>query len=295
MQVIILYTAVVLIWGSTWITIPYQLGDVAAELSVAYRFALASVLLFIFARTTGRSLRVPRDTYPFVIVLGAMTFSIGYLFIYHGTAYITSGLVAVVFSIIVVTNAFYEKMFFGVRVEARMLLATGLGLIGMVLVFWPEVAELSFQDDTIIGILLILASVFLTSFGTMAAIACGKRNLPVVTVNAHAMAWGALTSFIVALVLGRPLTFSTAPPYLMSLVYLAIFGSAIAFGSFLALMRTIGAARAAYSSVLYPVVALLLSTLFEGFRWTTPAVVGILLILTGNWLALTRIKKEQEQ
>lgn len=292
MQVIILYTTVVLIWGSTWITIPYQLGDVAVELSVAYRFALASVLLFVFARATRRRLLVPREAYPFVVVLGAMTFSIGYLFIYHGTAYITSGLVAVVFSIIVVTNAFYEKLFFGVQVEARMLLATLLGLFGMVLVFWPEVAELSFRDDTVIGILLVLASVFLTSFGTMAAIVCGKNNLPVVTVNAHAMAWGALTSFIVALLFGRPLAFSTAPSYLLSLVYLAIFGSAIAFGSFLALMRMIGSARAAYSSVLYPVVALLLSTLFEGFRWTTPAVVGIALILSGNWLALTRIKKE---
>lgn len=295
MQVIILYATVVMIWGSTWITIPYQLGDVAPELSVAYRFALASLLLFAFARATGRRLRVPRATYPFVVVLGAMTFSIGYLFIYHGTAYITSGLVAVVFSIIVVTNAFYEKMFFGVRVEARMLLATLLGLIGMVLVFWPEVAELSFQDETIIGILLVLASVFLTSFGTMAAIVCGKRNLPVVTVNAHAMAWGALTSFIAAMLLGRPLTISTSVPYVLSLVYLAIFGSAIAFGSFLALMRTIGSARAAYTSVLFPVVALLLSTLFEDYRWTAPAFAGIALILTGNWLALTRIKREKRK
>ena len=295
MQVIILYAIVVLIWGSTWITIPYQLGDVAPELSVSYRFALASLLLFVFARATGRPLTVPRTTYPYVVVLGAMTFSIGYLFIYHGTAYITSGLVAVVFSIIVVTNAFYEKMFFGVRIEARMLLATFFGISGMVLMFWPEIAVLSLKDQTVVGILLILGSVFLTSFGTMAAIVCGKKNLPVVTVNAHAMAWGALTSFLVALSMGRAVTISLTPAYLLSLVYLAIFGSAIAFGSFLALMRSIGSARAAYTSVLYPVVAIVLSTMFEDYRWSAPAIAGIVLILTGNWLALTRIKKEQEK
>lgn len=292
MQVLFLYVTVVLIWGSTWVTIPYQLGVVAEELSVSYRFGLASLLLFAFARLTRRPLRIPADTYVYVVIMGAMTFSIGYLFIYFGAAYITSGLVAVVFSLIVVSNAFYERLFFGVQIEARMLYATVLGVAGMVLMFWPEVSQLSFGDETIIGILLILASVLLTSFGTMAAIVCTRKNLPVVTVNAHAMAWGALTSFVIALMFGRPINFSLETSYVLSLLYLAVFGSAIAFGSFLALLRTIGSARAAYTSVLYPVVALLISTLFEDYRWTTPAVAGIALILTGNWLALTRTRKE---
>jgi drug/metabolite transporter (DMT)-like permease len=294
MQVLVLYAMVVLIWGSTWAAIPYQLGVVAEELSVAYRFGLGSLILFVYAAISGRQLHIPRNIYPFVMIMGAMMFSAGYLFIYYGAAHITSGLVAVVFSLIVVSNAFYERIFFATRIESRMLLATALGVAGMALMFWPEVSAFSFQDETITGILLILTSVFLGSFGTMAAIVCTRQQLPVVTVNAHAMAWGALTSFTVAMILGRPINFSFAPSYLISLAYLSVFGSAIAFGCFLALLRLIGSARAAYTSVLFPIVALLISTLFEDYRWSIPAFAGIALIISGNWLALTKTGKKHE-
>jgi drug/metabolite transporter (DMT)-like permease len=294
MQVLVLYATVVLIWGSTWAAIPYQLGVVAEELSVSYRFGLGSLILFVYAAISGRQLRIPGNIYPFVLIMGAMMFSAGYLFIYYGTAHITSGLVAVVFSLIVVSNAFYERIFFATRIESRMLLATALGVAGMALMFWPEVSAFSLQDETITGVLLILTSVLLGSFGTMAAIVCTRQQLPVVTVNAHAMAWGSLTSFTVAMILGRPINFSFEPSYLISLAYLSIFGSAVAFGCFLALLRLIGSARAAYTSVLFPIVALLISTLFEDYRWSVPAFAGIALIVSGNWLALTKTGKKHE-
>lgn len=291
MQVVFLYATVVLIWGTTWAAIPYQLGVVAEELSVAYRFALASLILFAYAMLSGRSLRIPRRIYPFVIIMGAMMFSAGYLFIYYGAAYISSGLVAVVFSLIVVSNAFYERLFFNTRIEKRMLYATLFGLSGMTMMFWPEISAFSLQDRAVIGILLVLSSVALGSFGTMAAIVCTREQLPVITVNAHAMAWGASSSLVVALALGQPLTFSFAPSYLLSLAYLAVFGSAVAFGCFLALLRLIGSARAAYTSVLYPLIALLVATFVEGYQWSVPAFAGIALIVTGNWLALTKIRR----
>ena len=118
MQVLLLYAMVVLIWGSTWAAITFQLGFVAEELTVAYRFGLGSLILFVYAAISGRQLRIPRNIYPFVMIMGAMMFSAGYLFIYYGTAYITSGLVAVVFSLIVVSNAFYERIFFATRIES---------------------------------------------------------------------------------------------------------------------------------------------------------------------------------
>jgi drug/metabolite transporter (DMT)-like permease len=223
--------------------------------------------------------------------MGAMMFSAAYLFIYYGAAYISSGLVAVVFSLIVVSNAFYERLFFKTRIEPRMNYATVCGLGGLTLMFWPEISAFSLQDQAIIGIMLILCSVLLGSFGTMAAIVCTRERLPVITVNAHAMAWGALCSVVVALALGQPVTFSLAPSYLLSLAYLAIFGSAVAFGCFLALLRLIGSARAAYTSVLYPLIALLVSTFVEGYQWSVPAIAGIALIVTGNWLALTKIRR----
>lgn len=291
MQVILLYTTVVLIWGSTWAAIPYQFGVVAEEVSVAYRFAIAAVTLFLYAIVAGKKIRLPRRYYPMVIVQGLLLFSINYFFVYYGTAYITSGLVAVTFSSIVVCNAFFERMFFRTPLEGRLLVASFLGMLGIALIFWPEVKTLSLQDRTFFGLLLIVIGVVIASLGNMAAVVNTGRDLPVVAVNAHGMAWGALLSFLAAAILGREFNFSLEPAYVWSLLFLAIFGSAIAFGCYLLLIRKIGSARAAYSSVLFPVVALAISTFLEDYQWSILAVVGISLTIVGNWLALRKTKR----
>lgn len=291
MQVILLYTTVVLIWGSTWAAIPYQFGVVAEEVSVAYRFAIAAVTLFLYAIVAGKKIRLPRRYYPMVIVQGLLLFSINYFFVYYGTAYITSGLVAVTFSSIVVCNAFFERMFFRTPLEGRLLVASFLGMLGIALIFWPEVTTLSLQDRTFFGLLLVVIGVVIASLGNMAAVVNTGRDLPVVAVNAHGMAWGALLSFLAAAILGREFNFSLEPAYVWSLLFLAIFGSAIAFGCYLLLIRKIGSARAAYSSVLFPVVALAISTFLEDYQWSILAVVGISLTIVGNWLALRRTKR----
>ena len=289
MQVILLYALVVLIWGSTWAAIPYQLGDVAAELSVAYRFGIAALAIYAYALASGRRLRLPLDRMPMVFLQGTLLFCLNYFLVYYGTAYITSGLVAVLFSSIVISNAIFERLFFNTPIDARLAVAGVLGVSGIAMIFWPEVAEISLEDDTIVGILLVLASVVTASLGNMTAVVNNtRRDLPVVAVNAHAMAWAAMLSMIIAVLLGREVTVSLERGYLVSLAYLAIFGSAIAFGAYLALMRRIGAARAAYCSVLFPVVALAISTAIEGYRWTAVAGVGIMLTLAGNWLILSR-------
>ena len=288
MDIALLYGTVVLIWGTTWFAIELQLGPVAEELSVAYRFGLGSLCLFTFLRLTGRSLRIPPADYPLVMLMGALLFSGAYLCVYYGTGYLTSGLVAVMFSLIIVCNAVLERVFFETPIDARLGIAAATGLLGTALVFWPEVRNLGSGNGVFIGIAWTLGSVLVAAFGNMAAVAATSRGLPVATVNAHAMAWGAAASSLVALLLGRPFNFSLAPGYVSSLLFLAIFGSAVAFGCYLALLKRIGSARAAYSSVLYPVVALLVSTLFEGFKWTAIAGLGLALILAGNWLALTR-------
>jgi len=289
MQVATLYAVVVLIWGTTWAAIPYQLGVVPEEVSVAYRFALGSVALFAYAALTGRQVRIPLRHYGMVIVTGALMFSINYLFVYYGTNYVTSGLVAVLFSSMVVSNALFERLFFKRPLERRLMLASLSGVAGILLLFWPEVGTLGFADQTVMGIGLVLISVIFASLGNMGAIVNAKHNLPVVSVNAHGMAWGALTSVIVASLLGREFTFSFETGYVLSLGFLSIFGSAIAFGSYLALLRKIGSARAAYTTVLFPLVALLISTFVEGYQWSTLAVSGIVFIIAGNWLALTRM------
>jgi len=292
MQIILLYLAVVLIWGSTWIVIPFQLGEIAEELSVSYRFGIAAVLLYGYAWLSGRQIALPRDAYRMVFIQGTMLFSLNYFLVYFGTAYITTGLIAVVFSSIVMFNAIFERVFFGSAFEARVLIAAAIGFTGIALIFWPEVTVLSFTDEAVIGISLVLLATIIASLGNMAAYVNTRHQLPVMAVNAHAMAWAAITSFLIALALGRELNFSMQTSYITSLLYLALFGSAVAFGCYLALIRRIGAAKAAYSAVAFPIVALILSTLFEGYTWTPAALVGIILTLIGNWLILNQPAKK---
>ncbi len=291
MQVVLLYAIIVLIWGSTWGAIPFQFGVVAEEVSVAYRFAIGAAALYLYAILAGKNIRLSLRHYPMVIVQGFLLFSLNYFFVYYGTAYITTGLVAVTFSLIVVFNAFFERVFFGTRLEGRLLIASFLGMLGIALIFWPEVTMLSLQDTTIYGLLLVVIGVLIASLGNMAAVVNTARHLPVVAVNAHGMACGALLSVVAAATLGRKFNFSYEPGYVWSLLYLAIFGSAIAFGCYLALIRKIGSARAAYTSVLFPVVALAISTVVEDFQWTGLAVIGVMLTMGGNWLALRKIER----
>ena len=281
---------IVLIWGSTWAAIPYQLGVVAEEVSVAYRFALSSIALFIYAAVSGRQLKIPLKNYGIVILMGALMFSANYLFTYYSINYLTSGLVAVIFSLIVISNAFFERLFFKRPLERRLMLSALFGVTGVACMFWPEVSAFDLGGRRLHGVLLAIVAVVFASLGNMAAIVNTGRHLPVVSVNAHGMAWGALASASIATVLGRDFNFDFGSAYLLSLAYLAVFGSAVAFGCYLALLRTIGAARAAYTSVLFPVVALLISTLVEDYRWSTLAFAGILFIVIGNWLALTKIE-----
>ena len=288
LQVLVLYVLVVLIWGSTWIAITYQLGDVAEEVSVAIRFGIASLSLFFYAAITGRQIRIPLRQCGMVILMGALMFSANYLFTYYAINYVTSGLVAVAFSLLAMTNGLLEKLFFGRHLEKRMVFAALAGVAGVTLMFWPEVQTVNLADEAFYGVILALVAVGFAAFGNMAAIVNTNRHIPIVTVNAHGMAWGTLMSLLAALANGRSLTVVVDTPYVLSMLYLSIIGTAIVFGFYIKLIRTIGSARAAYTSVLFPLVALLISTVFEDYQWSAPALAGILFVIVGNWLALTK-------
>lgn len=290
MHVIALYVSVVLIWGSTWLAISFQLGIVAAELSVAYRSCIAAIVLYLYALITRRKIRLPADAYPMVLLQGTLLFCFNYFLVYYGTAYLTTGLVAVLFSSIVLANTVFERLFFKTPFEKKLLFAFLFGVNGISMIFWPEIETLSLADDTVFGIAIILGAVLIASLGNMTAVVNTRRDLPVVAVNAHALAWAAIVAFLISALLGRDFIFDTRVSYIASLLYLAVFGSAIAFGCYLALIRRIGAARAAYSAVLFPIVALAISSVAEGYIWTPLSVGGIVLTLIGNWLVLSRSK-----
>ena len=286
----LLYATTVLIWGTTWFGITLQLGVVAEEVSVAYRFALAAILLLGWCLVRGRRLRFGIRAHAAMATQGVFLFCANYIVFYHATNYLTSGLLAVLFSTLLYMNVANGALFLGAPVRARVLWGGAVGLAGMGLLFWPELRGLDASADAVRGIGLGLLAVLLVSFGNIASARNQSYGLPVLESNGFAMAYGAAASAAIALARGLPFGFDPRAAYVGSLLYLAVFGTIIAFGCYLTLLGRIGADRAAYAMVLFPVVALGISTALEGFVWTGPAIAGVALVLLGNLVVLGRLR-----
>lgn len=284
----LLYVVTVLIWGSTWIGIKFQLGAVDPMVSVVYRFALSAALLLLFCRVRGLTLKFSAREHLFMALLGLLLFSVNYWLVYVAEIYLTSGLVAVLFSSIVFMNMANGAFFMGTRVERKMVLGAVAGIVGIGLIFMHEIESFDFTDKSLMGVALGFSSVLLASLGNITSARNSRNNIPVIQANAFGMGYGALALMILALGLGKEFAFSMTLPYVSSLVYLAIFGSIIAFTSYLTLIRTLGAAKASYSIMVVPVVALIISSFAEGYVWSFSAVAGLMLVVGGNFLALYR-------
>jgi drug/metabolite transporter (DMT)-like permease len=289
----VIYGIVVLIWGTTWFAIKFQLGVVAPEISLVYRFSIAAICLFIYARIVGNPMRLSRRDHAFVALQGLTLFCLNYWLTYLSTGFLTSGLVAVMFTSIVFINQVNARMIYGMPIERSVLVAAGAGMLGVALLFLPELRSAAGDSKVLQGILLALGGTYLASLGNMVAMRNTGGSLPVVTVNAYGMAYGALGLALIAVLRGVPIRFETTWPYVVSLLYLSLAGTSLAFGLYLALLKRIGPARAAYTSVMFPVVALTVSTLFEGYRWSLPAFIGLAVLLGGNALALGRHAKRE--
>ena len=281
-----LFAISTVIWGSTWLAIKFQLGVVAPEWSVAMRFALAALLLAAWCAFTRRSLVFPARVHVFLALQGMLLFGFNYLAVYWAEQYATSGLVAVLFSTIVFMNPIGARVVFGTPISRRMLFAGAIGVVGVALLFLPELMHAREGGSAALGVVFGLVATAIASGGNLTAMRNHAAGIPVLTGNAWAMAYGALTAAIVALLVGAPWSLDARAPYLLSLLYLAVFGSVVAFGAYLTLLAQVGSATGAYVSVVTPVVAMLLSSLFEGYRWTPIAVLGGVLAVAGNWLAL---------
>ncbi|MEE8443959.1 MAG: EamA family transporter, partial [Alphaproteobacteria bacterium] len=254
--------------------------------SVAYRYLLAAAILVAFCLATGRTLRLPLRHHPYIAAQGLFLFSLNYILFYLATYTLTTGVAAVVFSAIAVMNILNGAVLFGTPVDRRVLAAASLGLAGIGLVFWRDLSALDPTSGPMIGLGLALLATFSASLGNMASLRNQRAGLPIAEVNALGMAYGAVFTTAIVLFRGAPITFDPSPGYVGSLVYLALFGSVLAFGFYLTLLGRIGADRAAYAAVVFPLVALVISTFLEDFQWTAPALLGVALILGGNVLAL---------
>lgn len=285
-----LYVITVLVWGSTWLAIKYQLGSVDPMVSVVYRFALAAVLLLAFCSWRGLNLKFSLTEHFFMALLGVLLFSVNYWLVYVAEVHLTSGIVAVVFSSIVFMNIANGAIFLKVPVEKKMISGAVIGIIGIGIIFMPEIETFDLSDKGFFGLVICFFSVLLASFGNITSARNTKHDIPVIQANAFGMAYGALALAVIAVILGKEFTFATDAAYIGSLFYLSVFGSIIAFGSYLTLIGSIGADKASYSIMVVPVVALILSSLFEGYAWKGSALLGLALVVGGNFLALNKPK-----
>jgi len=284
----LLYLVTVFIWGSTWLAITFQLGQVDPALSITYRFGLAALLLLLYSRWRRLSLRFSAREHLFIALQGLLLFSLNYILVYLAELSLTSGMVAIIFSMVVFLNVFFGAILLGDSIQPRVLVGAAIGLLGLALIFWPELSGFSLDNERALGLLFAVTGAVSASLGNITSARNQRHGLPVIQVNAIGMAYGAAFMAVLVLLRGAPLKFEFTPGYVISLLYLAVFGSVVAFGSYLTLLGRIGPGRAGYATVLFPVIALILSTLFEGLRWDVVGVLGALLVVIGNVLILRR-------
>jgi drug/metabolite transporter (DMT)-like permease len=284
----LLYVVTVLIWGSSWLAIKYQLGSVDPMVSVAYRFMLASALSWLYCRFSGRLMRYSLRDHGFMFLQGASLFALNYWLFYLSELTLTSGLAAVIFSTIVVMNMMNGVLFLKNRLELRVVLGAGIGLFGIIVVFWPEVTDFESGSENLFAVSLAVLATLLASLGNIASARNQRKGIPVVQANTFGMTYGALLMLVLSGATGREFTFEVTLPYVSSLVFLSVFASIIAFWTYLTLLGRVGVERAAYATLFFPLVALGFSTVFEDYQWTASAGIGILLILAGNLLILKR-------
>jgi drug/metabolite transporter (DMT)-like permease len=288
MQNALFYAVTCLIWGSTWLAITFQLGVVPPEASIVYRFAMAALILMVYAAARRLPMRFSLRQHGFMALQGVFLFSLNYILVYLAEQNLASGLVAIIFSMLILSNVVLGALFLRNPVRPRVVLGGVIGVAGLALVFWPELRGLGANGVWRIGVVLSLAAVLSASVGNIVSARNQRSGLPVVQTNAFGMAYGALVTLVIALARGVHFTFEPTPAYVLSLVYLAVFGSVIAFGTYLTLIGRLGVDRAAYIGVVFPLVALLLSMLFEGLTLGALGLAGVALVAAGNVLVLNR-------
>ena len=288
MQNALFYALTSLIWGSTWLVITFQLGVVPPEASIVYRFVLAALILLVYAAARRLPMRFSPRQHVFIALQGTFLFSLNYILVYLAEQKLTSGLVAIVFSMLILSNVVLGAIFLHNPIRPRVVLGGVIGVAGLALVFWRELSGLALGGGWRLGLLLAIAAVLSASIGNILSAHNQRGGLPVVQTNAFGMAYGALVTLVIAVVRGVTFTFDPSPSYVLSLLYLAVFGSVIAFGTYLTLIGRMGVDRAAYIGVVFPLVALGLSMGFEGLGLGALGLVGVALVAAGNVLVLNR-------
>jgi drug/metabolite transporter (DMT)-like permease len=263
----LLYFVVLLAWGSSWFAISFQLGDVAPQVSIVWRFLLASIILFIWCYLRGLKLSFPWRDHLSWLLLGFFLFCVNYICAYFGTFYLASGLICLIFSTLTLFTVFNGFVFFKKPIRLPILIGAVVGIAGLSVIFSNEISstDWSLESGVVKGFLWMLLATFFASIG---------------------MLYGSLILVFYIAVSDVSFSFNTSYSYIISLVYLALIASVIGFGVYLKLVGNIGADKASYVNIFTPTIALLLSTLFENYDWSWVGLIGVLLIIIGNIIVL---------
>lgn len=277
------------IWGSTWIVIRDQLGAVPPQWSVAYRFLIAAAAMGVVTRIRGEQLRLSRAGLVAAATLGFLQFVVNFNFVYLAEQHITSGLVATVFALLIIPNSLLGWAFLGHKPSSRFVVSSMFAIAGVGLLFAHEIGTHPARAEAIlVGIGFTLVGVLGASAANVFQAREKVKRFPLFALLAWSMLFGAVIDAAIAFVLHGPPVIETRPGYWLGLAYLALFASALAFSLYLPVVRKIGPGKAAYSSVLVPVIAMAFSTALEGYSWTPTAAAGAVLVLGGMVTALSR-------
>lgn len=283
-----LYSVIILMWGTSWFAIKMQLGVVSPEVSVAYRFALAAILLFVWLAITRKPLRFAGRHHLAFAAMGATMFPTNFALFYHAGFFLVSGLLAVVFSTVPVFNMLNAFIFLRERPSGKVLLASGMGIAGLLTIFAPDILAHGFDHDTATGLVLCVLATYSFSLGNIVSARNQRIGLPVMSGNAYGMAYGAIMLCTYAILSGTAFTFDPSIVYVSSLLWLAIGASVIAFASYLTLLGRVGPSRAGYVTIVFPIVALVLSMQYEAYQFSIWALAGLALVVAGNLMIIRK-------
>jgi len=279
---LLLYLLTIAIWGSTWILAKFQVDEVSALQSVLFRYVIAAILLQGAISAMRSRNRHSLRTHGMFFLLGSFLFCWNYVLFYTATDFgLTTGLIAVIFSLIITMNMANSALLFGERPERRTVIGAIVGLLGITLVFAEDITALQGQG-LLLAVALCIIATYLASLGNMMSKKLQRDGVSVTGANSWGMTYGALILLVVVLLFDGPMRVPTTWPFLSSLFFLAIVGSIVAFWSYLTLLGRVGADKAAYAMIVFPIWSLVLSWMFEGFEWTAVKVVGVAVILIGN-------------
>lgn len=286
------FLLVSLIWGGTWLVIRDQIASVPASWSIAYRFIVAAVGMFALAAWQRQSLALDGRGQALAALMGLFQFTLNFTFVYNAEHYVTSGLVAVLFALLMVPNAIMGRMFLGQPITRNFIIGSAIAALGIALLFAHEYrAAPTAPGQVLLGVALTAGGILSASSANILQATSRAKAYPILTLLAWSMLWGVGINSAIALATVGPPQFDLRPGFFLGIAFLGLLGSVVTFPLYYGLVREIGAGKAAYTGVLIPVVAMILSTLFEGFVWSLLAASGALLALIGMVIALRTAKK----